>query len=134
MGDSQDPIGNEKNMNLKDAHQIRDTVNSGEITAKDWANAALDRIEAVDSDLGVFLTVEPDAVRERAGVVDRAVKEKSLPLAGVPIAIKDNICTRHLRTTCGSKILENYVPPYNATVINLLEKAGAVIIGKANCD
>ena len=121
-------------MNLKDAHQIRDTVNSGEITAKDWANAALDRIEAVDSDLGVFLTVEPDAVRKRANAVDRAVKEKSLPLAGVPIAIKDNICTRHLRTTCGSKILENYVPPYNATAINLLEKAGAVIIGKANCD
>ena len=65
MGDSQDPIGNEKNMNLKDAHQIRDTVNSGEITAKDWANAALDRIEAVDPDLGVFLTVEPSRPRHK---------------------------------------------------------------------
>jgi aspartyl-tRNA(Asn)/glutamyl-tRNA(Gln) amidotransferase subunit A len=121
-------------MNLKDAHRIRDTVNSGEISAKEWAEAALKRIDAVDSELGVFLTVEPETVRKRADAVDRIVKESRLPLAGVPIAIKDNICTRHLRTTCGSRILENYIPPYNATAIERLEKAGAVVIGKANCD
>ncbi len=121
-------------MNLKDAHQIRNAVNSGEISARDWADAALNRIEVADSGLGVFLTVEPATVRQRADAVDRAVKEKNLPLAGVPIAIKDNICTRNLRTTCGSKILEEYIPPYNATVISLLENAGAVVLGKANCD
>jgi len=121
-------------MNLKDAHQIRDTVNSGKVPAMDWAEAALKRIEAIDSELGVFLTVEPERVRKHAETVDRRVKEKSLPLAGVPIAIKDNICTRHLRTTCGSKILEQYIPPYNATAIERLEQAGAIVVGKANCD
>jgi aspartyl-tRNA(Asn)/glutamyl-tRNA(Gln) amidotransferase subunit A len=121
-------------MNLKDAHRIRDTVNSGEATAKDWVEAALKRIDAVDSELGVFLTVDPETVLKRADEVDRAVKENSLPLAGVPIAIKDNICTRHLRTTCGSKILQFYIPPYNATAIDRLEKAGAVVVGKVNCD
>ena len=121
-------------MNLKDAHRIRDTVNSGEATAKDWVEAALKRIDAVDSKLGVFLTVDPETVLKRADEVDHAVKENSLPLAGVPIAIKDNICTRHLRTTCGSKILQFYIPPYNATAIDRLEKAGAVVVGKVNCD
>jgi aspartyl-tRNA(Asn)/glutamyl-tRNA(Gln) amidotransferase subunit A len=121
-------------MNLKDAHRIRDTVNSGEVTAKDWAEAALKRIDAVDPKLGVFLTVDPEIVLKRAEEVDRAVKENGLPLAGVPIAIKDNICTRHLRTTCGSKILQFYIPPYNATAIDRLEKAGAVVVGKVNCD
>jgi aspartyl-tRNA(Asn)/glutamyl-tRNA(Gln) amidotransferase subunit A len=121
-------------MNLKDAHRIRDTVNSGEATAKDWVEAALKRIDAVDSELGVFLTVDPETVLKRADEVDHAVKENSLPLAGVPIAIKDNICTRHLRTTCGSKILQFYIPPYNATAIDRLEKAGAVVVGKVNCD
>ncbi|MBN2242472.1 MAG: Asp-tRNA(Asn)/Glu-tRNA(Gln) amidotransferase subunit GatA [Acidobacteria bacterium] len=121
-------------MNLKDAHAIRDAVNSGKISAGEWADAALRRIEAVDSALGAFLTVEPETVLRRAGEVDRAVKNKSLPLAGIPVAIKDNICTRNLKTTCGSKILENFTPPYSATAINRLEQAGAVVVGKANCD
>jgi aspartyl-tRNA(Asn)/glutamyl-tRNA(Gln) amidotransferase subunit A len=121
-------------MNLRNAHEIRDAVNSGKVAAGEVAEAALKRIEAVDGNLGAFLTVDPAGVRARAGEIDRQVREHALPLAGVPIAIKDNICTRHLRTTCGSRILENYIPPYSATVVERLEQAGAVIIGKANCD
>jgi aspartyl-tRNA(Asn)/glutamyl-tRNA(Gln) amidotransferase subunit A len=121
-------------MNLRDAHRIRDAVNSSEISAREIAGLALKRIEEVDSRLGVFLTVEHERVLARADALDQAVKHGRLPLAGVPIAIKDNISTRHLRTTCGSRILEQYIPPYNATAVERLERAGAVIIGKANCD
>jgi aspartyl-tRNA(Asn)/glutamyl-tRNA(Gln) amidotransferase subunit A len=121
-------------MDIRSASSIQSAVNSGEISAREVAEIALKRIEAINGKLGVFLTLDPAGVRARADEVDRAAKERPLPLAGVPIAIKDNICTRHLRTTCGSKILENYVPPYNATAIDRLEQAGAVIIGKANCD
>jgi aspartyl-tRNA(Asn)/glutamyl-tRNA(Gln) amidotransferase subunit A len=121
-------------MDLRDAHKIRNAIGAGEISAREVAEAALKRIEAVDSQLGIFLTVEPDKVLARADEVDRIVKQRALPLAGIPIAIKDNICTRHLRTTCGSKILENYIPPYSATVIDRLELAGAIVIGKTNCD
>jgi aspartyl-tRNA(Asn)/glutamyl-tRNA(Gln) amidotransferase subunit A len=123
-------------VNLKNAHEIRNAVAAGEISAREMAEASLKRIEAVDGQLQVFLTVDADRVLARAGEVDRAVAkgESNLLLAGVPIAIKDNICTKDLRTTCGSKILENYIPPYSATVIERLEAAGAVVVGKANCD
>jgi aspartyl-tRNA(Asn)/glutamyl-tRNA(Gln) amidotransferase subunit A len=121
-------------MDLKDARKIRNAVNAGSMSAREVAEAALKRIEAVDSQLGIFLTVEPEKVLARADEVDRNIRERALPLAGVPIAVKDNICTRLLRTTCGSKILENYIPPYSATVIDRLEHAGAIVIGKTNCD
>jgi aspartyl-tRNA(Asn)/glutamyl-tRNA(Gln) amidotransferase subunit A len=119
-----------------DACEIRDSVNQGRISAAEVAEAALRRIEEADPPLGAFITVRPDAVREQAREVDRRVRsgETRLPLAGVPVAVKDNISTRHLRTTCGSRILEAYLPPYSATAVESLERAGAVVIGKTNCD
>jgi len=121
-------------MNLRDAREIRDAVNSGEISAREVTQSALQRIEAADPELGAFLTVDSARTLQRADEIDRAVKGRSLPLAGVPVAVKDNICTRHLRTTCGSRILENYVSTYNATAVERLESAGAIVIGKTNCD
>jgi aspartyl-tRNA(Asn)/glutamyl-tRNA(Gln) amidotransferase subunit A len=121
-------------MDIRDAYKIQSAVNSGEVSAREVAEVALKRIEAVDGRLGVFLTLEPERVLARADEIDRAVKDRALPLAGVPVTIKDNICTRHLRTTCGSRILEHYIPPYSATAVERLEGAGAVVIGKANCD
>ena len=123
-------------MNIRSAIEIRDAVNSGKVSALEVTKAALARIQSADPALNAFLTVEPERALAAAGEVDRLVAAgtKSLLLAGVPVAVKDNICTRNLRTTCGSKILENYLPPYDATVIERLERAGAVVIGKTNCD
>jgi aspartyl-tRNA(Asn)/glutamyl-tRNA(Gln) amidotransferase subunit A len=123
-------------MTMRSAREIRDAINQGRASAVAVAQAALDRIASVDRDLGAFISVVPEHVLARAAEIDRLVAggNTSLPLAGVPIAVKDNICTRSLRTTCGSKILEQYIPPYNATAIERLEGAGAIVIGKANCD
>lgn len=121
-------------MDIREASTISDAVRSGQVTAREVAAAALQRIEALDAKLGAFLTVEPERVLARADEIDRTISERDYPLAGVPVAVKDNICTRNLRTTCGSRILRNYLPPYNATAVERLELAGAIIIGKANCD
>jgi aspartyl-tRNA(Asn)/glutamyl-tRNA(Gln) amidotransferase subunit A len=122
-------------MNLGSAVEIRDLVSSRRASAVEIAEAALRRIDAVDGELRAFLTVEPDRVRTRAREVDALARAGStLPLAGVPVAIKDNICTRGMRTTCGSRILQNYIPPYSATAVERLEHAGAIIVGKTNCD
>ncbi len=94
------------------------------------------RIERENARLNVFLTLSPERAFAQADRVDAMVaRGEPLPsLAGVPVAIKDVISTRGVRTTCGSKILEDYVPPYDATAVERLERAGAVILGKTNCD
>ena len=114
---------------------IRDAIRDGRASAAEVTTAALDRIASADAALHAFLTIDGERAMRRASELDTRRDELShLPLFGVPIAVKDNICTRGLRTTAGSKILERYVPPYDAAVVERLEAAGAVIIGKTNCD
>ncbi len=118
------------------AAQIARRVTSGELRAEDVTAAHLERIAALEPRLGAFLAVLDERARERARQVDRAVAagQPAGPLAGVPVAIKDVLALEGLPTTCGSRILEGYRPPFTATAVARLEAAGAVILGKTNMD
>jgi aspartyl-tRNA(Asn)/glutamyl-tRNA(Gln) amidotransferase subunit A len=115
--------------------ELRDGIRSGAFSASDVCRLALARIESMDGSLNAFNTVSADRARARAADNDsRRGEIASAPLAGVPIALKDTICTRGVRTTASSRILETFVPPYDATVVERLHAAGAVVVGKTNCD
>ena len=109
-------------------------INAGEITALELTEAALAAIEGRDEKIGAFLAVYGDEARRAARAIDARPNDRPLPLAGVPLALKDNLCLRGRRTTAASRILEPFVPPFTATAVERLAAAGAVIIGKTNLD
>jgi len=115
---------------------VREALAAKKVSARELAADFYKRIEARNPELNAFLALSPERARRQTDRIDSLVAEgKALPaLAGVPVAIKDVISTRGITSTCGSKILENYVPPYDATAVERLEAAGAVILGKTNCD
>ena len=115
------------------ASAIRAAVAARDVSAVEVCRDALDRIGRLDGALHAFLHVDDRGALERAARLDRD-PPASAPLLGVPVALKDNICTAGVRTTAASRLLEHYVPPYSAGVVERLERAGAVIIGKTNCD
>ncbi len=114
----------------------RSAVQQREITAMALAEAHYARIQQEDGQIGAFLTLSKERALEQADRMDRLVTDgKTLPpLGGVPVGIKDVMSTRGVRSTAGSKILENYIPPYDCTAVARLEAAGAVVLGKMNCD
>jgi aspartyl-tRNA(Asn)/glutamyl-tRNA(Gln) amidotransferase subunit A len=117
------------------ARAIRDAVARREYSATEVCQSCLDRIERHDESLKAFITIDADRALARAAAIDgRPAGETRLPLAGVPVAIKDTLCTAGVRTTAGSRILDGFVPPYDATAVARLEAAGAIVIGKTNCD
>jgi aspartyl-tRNA(Asn)/glutamyl-tRNA(Gln) amidotransferase subunit A len=115
---------------------VREAIRERRTTAAAVAHEFYARIEKEDPEIGAFLTLSEERARAQAERIDKLANEgKPLPaLAGVPIAIKDVMVTRGVRTTAASKILENFVPPYDCTAVARLEAAGAVVLGKLNCD
>ncbi len=115
---------------------VRAALQARKISARELTSDFYSRIDKRNPELNAFLTLSPERAFAQADRMDAAVAsgEDLPPLAGVPLAVKDVISTKGVRTTCGSKILEHYVPPYDATAVERLEKAGAIVLGKTNCD
>lgn len=114
----------------------REQLSRGEVSARELADQHLSRIEAVEPSVHAYLEITAERARADADRIDalRAAGEPLPPLAGVPLAIKDNLCTKGIRTTCSSRMLETFVPPYESTVTERLWNAGAVLLGKTNLD
>ncbi|HPU42359.1 MAG TPA: Asp-tRNA(Asn)/Glu-tRNA(Gln) amidotransferase subunit GatA [Acetivibrio clariflavus] len=117
-------------------HELSDLIKEKKVSAVEITKSYLDRIEKIDSKVGSYLSVlGEDAVKKAMEVQEKIDKgEAKSPLSGIPVAIKDNICTEGIKTTCASKMLHNFVPPYNATIVKKLLDDNVVIIGKLNMD
>ena len=121
------------NLTIDELHNL---YSSGDVKPSEITQAVLARIEQTNERLNTFITINKDAALKQAQAADADIKNAitTKPLAGIPVAVKDNMCTTGLRTTCGSRILGNFLPPYTATAVAKLETAGAILIGKTNCD
>jgi aspartyl-tRNA(Asn)/glutamyl-tRNA(Gln) amidotransferase subunit A len=117
-------------------HQLVKLLQKREISAMELAESVLERIDEMEGTINAYITVcREDVLKEAAAADSRlAGKDTNSPFIGIPIAIKDNICTQGIETTCGSRILKNFIPPYDATAVHNLKNVGAIIIGKTNLD
>ena len=118
-----------------DALTLAGLIKSGEVTSEQVTKVYIDAVKEEDGKYNSYITVSDDAV-EQARLIDEKIKSGGLTgaLAGVPVAVKDNICTRGTLTSCGSKMLSNFIPPYDATVVKKIKAEGMVILGKTNMD
>ena len=122
-------------LNRLTIHELREKIRAGEITSTDIVRDVFKRVDEVEGDVHAYITLMKDYAFEEAENADGHIKAGNIKtLAGIPIALKDIVCTKGFRTTCGSHILHNYIPPYNATVVKKLKEAGAVFVGKTNMD
>ena len=116
-------------------HESRDLLKNKEISSEALTASVFDLIEEVDDRVGAYLTLVLEQAMADARRADRAMaRDEGTALTGIPLAVKDLLCTKGIRTTCGSRILEAFVPTYDSTVVNKLKDAGAVIVGKTNLD
>ena len=120
----------------KTASELSEMLKNKECSAVELCNDVLARINETENKIGAYVTVAEESAKENAKNIDKAMAagDKLHPLAGIPIGIKDNISTKGIRTTCSSKMLENYVPPFDATVMNKINNAGMTVLGKMNMD
>ncbi len=118
------------------AHELGDLLKDKKVSAVDITKSYLDRISKVENKVDSYLTICQEEAINKAQEVQKKIEsgEAASPLAGIPMAIKDNICTQGVKTTCASKMLNNFVPPYNATVMNKLESNDTIMLGKLNMD
>jgi aspartyl-tRNA(Asn)/glutamyl-tRNA(Gln) amidotransferase subunit A len=122
------------------ARQITEGIKNGDFSAEEYISQILERIEKIDTKIKAFTSVDGNGALKKARLIDKKIlqeekKKRSIgPLAGVAVGVKDNICTTGLKTTCASKMLEDYISPYDATVVKRLKDSGAIIIGKLNLD
>src|SRR3954464_7442164 len=121
-------------MSAKSTKQLTASLAAGETSARAIAESAVNAAEKLNDSLHAFLEIDRVGSLDRSQAIDERSDKSALRLAGVPIAVKDNICVKGLQTSCGSRILGAYQPPYNATPVEHLNAAGAVIVGKTNCD
>ncbi len=124
------------NLNYMNAHELKEMLETKKISSKEITESVFQRIDEVEDKVGAYITLCKEAAIKKSVEIDnkRAAGENLAPLAGIPIGIKDNICTEGVLTTCASKMLNNFVPPYSATVVKKLEAAGLVPVGKLNMD
>ncbi|NLY76861.1 MAG: Asp-tRNA(Asn)/Glu-tRNA(Gln) amidotransferase subunit GatA [Tissierellia bacterium] len=118
------------------ALEMREKLLNGEISCREIVQAHIDNIEKIEPEINAFVTLTKEKALKKADIVDEKIRNKEEVgiLAGIPVAVKDNISTKGIRTTCGSKMLENYIPPYDATVVERIEEEDGIIIGKTNMD
>ena len=119
------------------AIELMEMLRSGETTSREITSSVLNRIHSKQDRLNAFITITKEEALKQADIADRILKEKGKeapPLAGIPVAVKDNLCTQGIRTTAGSKILHNFIPTYNATAVDKILRQGAVLVGKTNMD
>jgi len=118
------------------AHSLLELLEKGEVSSEEILSSVLQRIEEVEANLNSFITIFREDSLSQARKIDhlRTRGKKSGRLAGIPIAVKDNICVKGKRTTCGSRILSDFTSPYDATVVKRVKSEGAIILGKTNMD
>ena len=118
------------------AVELGKKIKAGEVSVVEATKACIDRIEKLENDYNCFVTVDAEGALKQAEEIQKRIDAGELtgPLAGVPVAIKDNMCISGMLTSCSSKILSNFIPTYTATAVECLQKAGAVIVGKTNMD
>jgi aspartyl-tRNA(Asn)/glutamyl-tRNA(Gln) amidotransferase subunit A len=122
-------------MTYKSVTEILQAIKNKKISASEITSEYLERIKASDGDLNCFITLTEEAALNRAKEIDKDIsKNKFKPLSGLPIAQKDIFCTKGVKTSCGSKMLDNFISPYDATVVDKLNKAGTIMLGKTNMD
>jgi aspartyl-tRNA(Asn)/glutamyl-tRNA(Gln) amidotransferase subunit A len=123
---------NHKQLTIHEAHQL---LKSKQLSSVELTRAYLERISQVEPEIRALVTVTDELALKQAQKADKLISNgEAKPLTGIPMALKDNMCTKGIRTTCASKILENLVPPYDAAVVEKLHQCGAVVVGKANMD